>query len=1558
MQLSNRLTFSLASLIFLIALGLVFAPMSVLAHPDATGEASTPRPHSHPLLEDLLLKATPTDATDLGTAVARHGIHPVPTITLKANPAQVQGNKVLITTTEKQFTVIITFDRDVSSDETHTAATADTTNFLDTNKSKLFKYLFLDKNGTPIEPVLTLTVVSTARVGTGANLSTTEFTAVVEVATGAIPTGTEDMETLTLRLVVSDDDIDTTSSGHQGLVYGFQKSEIWPDGITTSTVTGGYNVASAVAEFTLVQALTPAPKPMANVTVADDTYHGGGRFEVNFTFAAAQATFVEGDIDTSDNARVLPGSLKQSTTDPKVWTAIIESLLPTETGDITVTIAANSANAQPAAGDAGSVTVKVIPPAPAPPNLTATAGIGSVTLTWDPIAGSTYEYKMGTGAYMDVAAADAGNLKVSNLTPGTEVEFSVRVKAAPPVPVGTAASVKATPTAPATPAPPNLTATAGIGSVTLTWDPIAGSTYEYKMGTGAYMDVAAADAGNLKVSNLTPGTEVEFSVRVKAAPPVPVGTAASVKATPTAPVITQPTNVTATLDDDSNVLVKWKWMGANATETAALDGFLITWNPSQKVAATKRSFTIDASLLTTGTPINVSVQALATADSDFNTPQTGTGTPAPTPVTPNMLRFPLGTTIPNQTFTAGTQITAVPLPKALGGSKPYTYTLHKGSGQVDVTSGDNGLMVDLVNLQLMGTPTAAALSTDYIWRVSDSNATTQPVDLAFRITVNSSQMPASPPDSVAFTVATAAGKTTVTITETTRLPNNGFSVLRSYNPALPNIKRFFAEGGTISVLGPSGAKQYDVVIDEIMWGLDLNAIGTDRSKHQFIELYDTTGSGADLTQIEIVFDSARTVPEVPANKVLLDQISNVSGVGWVITDAPGSDGRIPTAGNAGSENLVSMYRKIDYVKVEKTHNASDTADNRKKQLDGFPNGNALGSWAASNAVDTYGINLIGSPGSKPFKAYEPPKKSTFVDKPLRINEIGNDTGSENDWVELYNDSDSAVSLKNYALSQVTAKGTDTKLFDFKDQDWYLPKRSFLVVSTRHPRDTDLATGKDLALLEDRDTVDGKPDSELDEENDRTHAGAKHFFVVKPVNLADSGKTLLILRNAHDKQKSDSNLVDVVGTGKFDDPSIGTNVWPLKATGAPSGETVKGGDQDFRAGKVYKRNGGTGRDKENFEVVGYTGVGYDRIAAATAANGGTPGYDNGAVKEKIADLSNAKVTFSEIMLGLGEGRQNLPQWIELYNSSMIQAVNLNGWKLHVENTTDVKTALDAVLTLDGIMIQPNQTVLIVTNTGRVSDPDHFPSNRVVNLWTTKKHRDALEMVRRTDQVFSTTGLYLKLTDKDGKHVDEIGNLDGNRRTRDELMDTWTIPMDGEDDGRRSSLIRVYDDGVAIDGTLEEAWVLADETNLAYAISETYYGDPDDYGTPGFRGGGPLPVSLSKFRPERLKDTGEIVIRWVTESELNNAGFNILRSETRTGAYTQLNTQLIKGQGTTSERTSYEWKDTTAKPNVVYYYQIQDVSLDGQVQTLRQSRLKGNVTAAGKLTTTWGELKSQD
>ena len=180
--------------------------------------------------------------------------------------------------------------------------------------------------------------------------------------------------------------------------------------------------------------------------------------------------------------------------------------------------------------------------------------------------------------------------------------------------------------------------------------------------------------------------------------------------------------------------------------------------------------------------------------------------------------------------------------------------------------------------------------------------------------------------------------------------------------------------------------------------------------------------------------------------------------------------------------------------------------------------------------------------------------------------------------------------------------------------------------------------------------------------------------------------------------------------------------------------------------------------------------------------------------------------------------------------------------------------------------------------------------------------------------------------------------------------------------RSSLIRRETDrkpnkpshiaSKAFTGMEENGWVLASKTGLVDTPA-TWYGSDEDAGTPGVVGGGPLPVELSHFRPARDKQTGAVVITWSTQSELNNAGFFIKRSQQRDGEFKVINATLVPGAGTTSEKQSYTYTDTTAQPNVVYYYQIEDVSLDGNRQTLtRGIRLKGHIGAAGKATTTWG------
>ena len=894
---------------------------------------------------------------------------------------------------------------------------------------------------------------------------------------------------------------------------------------------------------------------------------------------------------------------------------------------------------------------------------------------------------------------------------------------------------------------------------------------------------------------------------------------------------------------------------------------------------------------------------------------------------------------------------------------------------------------------MVGTPAAVLGSDNKMWQVEITPVKGMATTIALAkdsnlgmgsvaaLTVKVKGTPPSVPDVIDAVDATYdATKDETTLTG--MLAANGFAVVVAED--LPDLQRFFAEGGSISVLSAKdGAVAKDVVISEIMWGLNLRAIGDDRTAHQFIELYNTTGATIDLKDIKLTFDDANTPSTAPTGMTLLDQISNVDGVGWVITAAPGSSGRIALPDDVTTfvpSDLVSMYRKIDYAKVEKTHNADDAAANRTAQLADFPGGNAIGSWAASNAADTYGVNLIGSPGAKHFVAYSALTPTEVKRDMFIINEIGNYDNDAHDWIEIKRVG-SLDNLKKWRLSQVTSDKKDTKLVSFPDSDD--PKISIpavgdvlLIVNSDPYQDPNhpLAAGIGLnAPAKDRAETTGV---------------TSRYYVDSGLKLANSGKTLLILRNSIDDAHvgTATSIQDVVGTLSIVDNAAGlrTSLWPLVATGAPHADVINddapADDEDFSAGHVYVRTGDTnGTGEHSFNSVGYTGLGYKRSAANSFQNGGTPGYPNDARINTDAALSTAggTISISEIMYAKNRSE---PQWIELYNSSMTHAVNIEEWKLKIEHSRDVddidiRTSVTTNNFGGGITIQPNQTVLIVSNTtGRTSRSSQggldFPSSRVINLWAQK---DKLEVAsgktRLTYRLLSQTAFRLTLLDKDGATVDVAGNL--------EAEPAWELPANDVGEGR-SSIIRRYNEGEAtsggegmpIDGTLsvwsggkgaggmagDSGWVYAATSHLDRArFNETYYGNPDDIGTPGYRGGGPLPVSLSKFRPERL-ESGEVVIRWITESELNNAGFNILRSDTRNGEFTKVNTSLIAGHGTTSERNTYEWKDTSAKPNVVYYYQIQDVSLDGDVNILRQSRLKGDVSPAGKLTTTWGELKA--
>ena len=845
--------------------------------------------------------------------------------------------------------------------------------------------------------------------------------------------------------------------------------------------------------------------------------------------------------------------------------------------------------------------------------------------------------------------------------------------------------------------------------------------------------------------------------------------------------------------------------------------------------------------------------------------------------------------------------------------------------------------------------------------------------------------------------------------------------------------------GTISLHRPAGAgdASNDVVISEIMWGVD-NGNSVDPTCNQWIEFYNTTTAPIDLTGWMLTFHRSLVDESRWANADLIDIASNAGVTDrfpvhkyhhpW----AP--KGQSGIAGHAtAATNIVSMYLDINYTQAaNKKHEVPSGADGGHWRASVYPQSNLpFGIVGTPGAATIVRIKYAETPISQSLIINEIGNSNNDAYDWVEIYNPGTpDTPA----VNIKNMMFTTVTNTGTDAAPV---GKEEILFRFPNADINIKPGHFVVFAASDPKSSgnDLAAGIDHSRGDlDQPNKGLGSHAGIGHQADNTTAFYRIHSAVKLPNAAKH--RLYILRSNTDgghigsHPDSQKNVVDVIGSlaiplrnrtpagwtganeeerGRTDTDAASTRrifdttLWPLQWSTVdpdkrhPHAKRVDGGAPALGVSKVYHRNGKGLPDAENhLTTPGYTGVGYDRHAPVNAENHGTPGYANSVVGERdggggISALKD-QVSISEIMLVPHEAEltdtgefvipsrlpraTKLPQWIEIYNSSLTEGVNIKGWKLEIQNTDQdedlITRDLHSTLTIqENVIIPPNQTVLIVSAAGLNSG--NFPPQRTINLFLHNHYRTELSLLNRNDPVLSQVGFHLELRDSKGRYVDAVGNLSTSTRRGYEPRASvnydpvWDMPTMNHPSGPRTSLIRIYNDGKPNDGLLPVAtgdldkgtavgWRLALDTTFNRVPGHTYYGNSNDYGTPGYRGGGPLPVSLSKFRPERLKATGEVVIRWITESELNNAGFNILRSETKDGAYTKINTQLIAGQGTTSERTTYEWKDTSAKPNVAYYYQIQDVSLDGKVTTLRVNRLKGNVNAAGKATTTWAELKA--
>ncbi len=88
---------------------------------------------------------------------------------------------------------------------------------------------------------------------------------------------------------------------------------------------------------------------------------------------------------------------------------------------------------------------------------------------------------------------------------------------------------------------------------------------------------------------------------------------------------------------------------------------------------------------------------------------------------------------------------------------------------------------------------------------------------------------------------------------------------------------------------------------------------------------------------------------------------------------------------------------------------------------------------------------------------------------------------------------------------------------------------------------------------------------------------------------------------------------------------------------------------------------------------------------------------------------------------------------------------------------------------------------------------------------------------------------------------------------------------------------------------------------------------------------------------------VVLSWTTATEVDNAGFLILRSTSPSGPFAPISMSLIPGEGSEISGATYEFEDRTVRRKRVYYYQLADVDLTGLM------------TTHGPVAGSWGEPK---
>jgi len=92
----------------------------------------------------------------------------------------------------------------------------------------------------------------------------------------------------------------------------------------------------------------------------------------------------------------------------------------------------------------------------------------------------------------------------------------------------------------------------------------------------------------------------------------------------------------------------------------------------------------------------------------------------------------------------------------------------------------------------------------------------------------------------------------------------------------------------------------------------------------------------------------------------------------------------------------------------------------------------------------------------------------------------------------------------------------------------------------------------------------------------------------------------------------------------------------------------------------------------------------------------------------------------------------------------------------------------------------------------------------------------------------------------------------------------------------------------------------------------------------------PTAVQLESVEAIPGVARVEVLWTTVSELDAAGFNVMRSTSEFGPWVQANDYLIIAIGEGTSGADYSFLDTGLTGGVEYYYHLQEVLTTGGTQ----------------------------